>query len=134
MKIPVYSIYRKYYSLSYSVDYADPIFSIIHPPLGSHRLTKKTIADLKVPTNRLRNKRWKQPSEIHFIPPSGNEPPANPDDYLASIQADLFLFENDNERYVSLESGVDVDLVNYGSFHCMIHHEPSDKIMIILIG
>ncbi|KAI7885380.1 VID27-domain-containing protein [Lichtheimia hyalospora FSU 10163] len=112
--------YQKSHKLMPQEDTCLFVLPIIHPPLGSHRLTKKTIADLKVPTNRLRNKRWEQPPEIHFIPPSGNEPPANPDDYLASIQADLFLFENDNERYVSLESGVDVDLVNYGPFHYWI--------------
>lgn len=126
-KTLVNSICRKYYSLSHLLKYADSIYSVMTPPLGSRRLTKNTIADHKVPRNRLQTKRQEQPPEIHFIPPSGNEPPAKPVDYLASIQADLFLFENDNERYVSLELGVDVDVVNYDPFHCKTYYDPATR-------
>lgn len=117
-------------SLSSSiVEDAHSIFSVINLPLGSRRLAKNmTIADhnnILSTTKRLQRKRRQQqqqrPPKIQFIPPAGNEPPAEPENFLASIQADLFLFENDNERYVPLESGVDVDLVNYDPFHCKAH-------------
>lgn len=110
--------------MSLLVEDADSIFSVFNPPLGSHRLAKNTIADHHKlsTTNRLQSKRHLQLPKIQFLPPAGSEPPAEPENFLASIQADLFLFENDNERYVPLEAGVDVDLVNYDPFHCKAHY------------
>ncbi|KAI8144649.1 VID27 cytoplasmic protein-domain-containing protein [Fennellomyces sp. T-0311] len=94
----------------YTNESGDGPLTVFGHPQGSQRLLRKpSVKQSKPAISAIIN--------IPFKYPKGIPAPPDPQEYLVSIQADLFIYLPNEERYVPQEELVDVDLVSYGSLN-----------------